>query len=392
MFFQSRPLHDRKERLSRFALQARFLRIAASVSGREARRVGGGRTARARRSPGIGLNCKSGRQRRRSRPNTEGAETVGHGLLRVAVAWAMYASPVLCTEARVLAEDVDTLGRFENKCVQVAIAKMRRGRWRRDAFRSFERSCANHVGSGESMGDPDAKQNMLAAEAWLRCQQTYIWVYEAHSAAHIMHRTPLVRWSLGDADGRCVGAAVWFSEGHLVRVARGWRGMDGVEGVREDAPWLRVAAGGRDVAGPQSIAALQEVNASAGGEGQRTRVDAVMPVLPGLRNPQWYCFMNAPLQAFFALPAGRQALRTVPRGSPADWAGWHFAERHSAEQRSGRTPDFGRLLAQTMWEMECSGGSRPILLDAIPRVFYDRTQQDAGEFLQEVLNDERAPV
>eukprot|EP00959_Pyramimonas_sp_CCMP1952_P100667 2105833-Pyramimonas_sp.AAC.1 len=42
--------------------------------------------------------------------------------------------------------------------------------------------------------------------------------------------------------------------------------------------------------------------------------------------------------------------------------------------------------------MESSAGSKAILLDAIPRVFYDRTQQDAGEFLQEVLNDERAPV
>eukprot|EP00959_Pyramimonas_sp_CCMP1952_P361448 7569559-Pyramimonas_sp.AAC.1 len=42
--------------------------------------------------------------------------------------------------------------------------------------------------------------------------------------------------------------------------------------------------------------------------------------------------------------------------------------------------------------MECSVGPRPILLDAAPRVFYGRTQEDAGEFLQEVLNDERAPV
>ena len=68
------------------------------------------------------------------------------------------------------------------------------------------------------MGDPDARQNMLAAEAWLRCHRTYIWVYEAHSAAHFMQRAPLVKWPLGDVEGRCVGAAVWFPEGHLVRV------------------------------------------------------------------------------------------------------------------------------------------------------------------------------
>eukprot|EP00959_Pyramimonas_sp_CCMP1952_P110789 2317812-Pyramimonas_sp.AAC.1 len=162
MSFQTRPWNDRKGRLSRFAMQASLLRIAASMSGRQARRVGNTRTAHARRSPGIGLNRKSGRQRRRHSPNMKGAGTVGHGVLRVAVAWTMYASPVLCTEVRALAEDVDTLGRFENKCVQIAIAKMRRGRWRRDAFRSFERSCDNHAVSGESMGDPEARQNMLA--------------------------------------------------------------------------------------------------------------------------------------------------------------------------------------------------------------------------------------
>ena len=168
MSFESRALIDRKERRSRFAQQARLLRIAATASGREARRVGKSRAVRPRRSPGIGLNRKSERQRRRGTPNEEGVETVGHGMLRAAVARAMYAPPVLRTELGVLAEDVDTMGLWENKCVQIAIAKMRRGRWRRDAFRSFERSCANHVVSGESMGDPHAKQNMLAAESWLR--------------------------------------------------------------------------------------------------------------------------------------------------------------------------------------------------------------------------------
>eukprot|EP00959_Pyramimonas_sp_CCMP1952_P396806 8313920-Pyramimonas_sp.AAC.1 len=92
-------------------------------------------------------------------------------MLRVAVAWAMYALPVLCADHRALAEDVDALGFSENKCLQVAIAKMRRGRWRRSASRYFARSCANHVVSGESMGDPTARQNMIAAESWLRGQQ-----------------------------------------------------------------------------------------------------------------------------------------------------------------------------------------------------------------------------
>eukprot|EP00959_Pyramimonas_sp_CCMP1952_P120919 2528247-Pyramimonas_sp.AAC.1 len=67
--------------------------FALWVSSRGARRAGSMRSTGARRSQGVGLHRKSGRQRRRSHPNREGAETVGHGMLRVAVAWAMYASP-----------------------------------------------------------------------------------------------------------------------------------------------------------------------------------------------------------------------------------------------------------------------------------------------------------
>eukprot|EP00959_Pyramimonas_sp_CCMP1952_P340369 7129242-Pyramimonas_sp.AAC.1 len=67
------------------------------------------------------------------------------------------------------------------------------------------------------MGDPEARQNMLAVEAWLRCHQAYVWVYEAQSVAHFMQGTPLAKWPLGVVEGSCVGAAVWFSDGHLVR-------------------------------------------------------------------------------------------------------------------------------------------------------------------------------
>ena len=126
-----------------------------------------------------------------------------------------------------------------------------------------------------------ARQNVCAVESWLRCRQTYVWVYEAQSVAHFMQGTPLSKWPLGDAGGSCAGAAVWFAEGHVARVARGWHGMHGVEGAREHAPWLRYAAGGGGVAGPRSCATAQEVGARADGERRgaalrASRVPAVM--------------------------------------------------------------------------------------------------------------------
>eukprot|EP00959_Pyramimonas_sp_CCMP1952_P471292 9498164-Pyramimonas_sp.AAC.1 len=82
-----------------------------------------------------------------------------------------------------------------------------------------------------------------------------------------MQRTPLVKWPLGDAGGSCVGAAVWFAVGHVVRIARGWHGLCGVEGKRGHAPWLRVAAGGRGFAGPQSGVSARAGDACAAGLG-----------------------------------------------------------------------------------------------------------------------------
>eukprot|EP00959_Pyramimonas_sp_CCMP1952_P263925 5519239-Pyramimonas_sp.AAC.1 len=74
--------------------------------------------------------------------------------------------------------------------------------------------------------------------------------------------------------------------------------------------------------------------------------------------------MNAAVQALFAVPDARLALRTVRRGSPAD----------------------------TLWEMESNVGRMPVKLDVLPRAFYGQTQEDAGEFLQELLDRDRSPV
>ena len=102
--------------------------------------------------------------------------------------------------------------------------------------------------------------------------------------------------------------------------------------------------------------------------------------------------MNASVQALFALWDVRMALRAVRRGRPADWAGWRFSERRSAEQQSRRAPHFDALLAQTLREMEWKGDLRPMNLHALPGVFYGNTQEDAGEFLQDLLHGDRALV
>ena len=167
------------------------------------------------------------------------------------------------------------------------------------------------------------------------------------------------------------------------------------------APWRRAAAGASrfdgDVApsaGASSDARTRVQETSGGSAGiaararfhndianvlgasraagaQRDGVDAVVAALPGLRNPKWYCFMNASVQALFALPGARSALRTARQGRPADRGGRRFAERGSAEQRSRRAPDFDALLVETSREMESSSGPRPAKLYALPRVFYD---------------------
>eukprot|EP00959_Pyramimonas_sp_CCMP1952_P224020 4684148-Pyramimonas_sp.AAC.1 len=67
---------------------------------------------------------------------------------------------------------------------------------------------------------------MCAVEMWLSCRHTYVRVYEAPSVATFMHGTPLPKWPLGDAEGSCAGAAVWFVDGHVARVARGWRSLN----------------------------------------------------------------------------------------------------------------------------------------------------------------------
>ncbi|CAK0868048.1 unnamed protein product [Prorocentrum cordatum] len=160
-------------------------------------------------------------------------------------------------------------------------------------------------------------------------------------------------------------------------------GSQGTRGRRRKEP-RRSAAAASGGAAPDQQRCLTDAASS--------RVDGALLTLPGLRNPRWYCFMNAPVQGLLAIYDVRAALRTVRRGTPEDWGGWRFSERNSAEQRSRASPDFDKLLAETLWEMENNRGRRPIRLEALPPVFYDEAQEDAGEFLQELLHDGRSPV
>eukprot|EP00959_Pyramimonas_sp_CCMP1952_P025406 532996-Pyramimonas_sp.AAC.1 len=114
---------------------------------------------------------------------------------------------------------------------------MQRGRWRREALRFFATECANHTWSGVGGAGRVEEQNMDAVQRWLCQHNAFAWVYENEHVADFLVEGSLWRWRLGDADGRCVGSAVWLSEGHVVRVAHGHGSLKGVEGDAAQAPW-----------------------------------------------------------------------------------------------------------------------------------------------------------
>ena len=212
-----------------------------TVSGREARRAGSARIARARRSPGIGVNRKARQTGREGGERSESAvkhgesggvpfETVGDAMLQVVVAWKAWVSCAPPTSVATLATDEGTVGPWENKCLQDAVARMQRGRWRREALRFFATECQNHSWSGADEKDPVTRQNVEAVQRWLCQQKAFTWVYEADDVADLLEEGGCRRWRLGDADGRCVGSAIWLSEGHVVRVARGHVSLSGSEG------------------------------------------------------------------------------------------------------------------------------------------------------------------
>ena len=122
---------------------------------------------------------------------------------------------------------------------------------------------------------------------------------------------------------------------------------------------------------------------------QRPRI--TRPPLPALANPRNHCFMNASLQALLAIPEVRAAVESVPLGDTGARSEWRFADRGSAAQRARSEPDFDALLAQTLREMESGRREKAVALQTLPEAFYDGSQQDAGEFMRELLHLERAP-
>ena len=101
--------------------------------------------------------------------------------------------------------------------------------------------------------------------------------------------------------------------------------------------------------------------------------------------------MNASLQALLAIPEVRAAVEAVPLGDTGARSEWRFADRGSAAQRARSEPDFDALLAQTLREMESGRREKAVALQTLPEAFYDGSQQDAGEFMRELLHLERAP-
>eukprot|EP00959_Pyramimonas_sp_CCMP1952_P096030 2007715-Pyramimonas_sp.AAC.1 len=103
------------------------------MSGREARRAGSARKVRVRRTPGSGVNRKvlhQGRGRNQwsecvamcGRCGGVPVETLGDGMLRAAVAWTAYVACAPTTSVATLAADEATVGPWENKCLQDAVA------------------------------------------------------------------------------------------------------------------------------------------------------------------------------------------------------------------------------------------------------------------------------
>ena len=116
------------------------------------------------------------------------------------------------------------------------------------------------VGCGRD--GPVPRQNVETVQRWLCQQRAFTWVYEADDVADLLEEGGCRRWRLGDADGRCVGSAIWLSEGHVVRVARGHGSLRGLEGDPGRAPWERYAAGASR--GGKKVAPAASSNASAG--------------------------------------------------------------------------------------------------------------------------------
>eukprot|EP00959_Pyramimonas_sp_CCMP1952_P466967 9490807-Pyramimonas_sp.AAC.1 len=96
-------------------------------------------------------------------------------MLRVAVAWMAYVTCAPTTSVATLAADEATVGSWENKCLQDAVARMQRGRWRREALRFFSRECPNNALSGAGGVDPVPKQNVDAVQRWLCQQKAFAW-------------------------------------------------------------------------------------------------------------------------------------------------------------------------------------------------------------------------
>ncbi|CAK0867543.1 unnamed protein product [Prorocentrum cordatum] len=174
------------------------------------------------------------------------------------------------------------------------------------------------------------RENLVAVERWLRMQKSFVWVYELGGMSDLMGGAPLTRWVFGEGAGVSLGALAWMVKGHVFRVSRG-RGALAVSALRGDAvdaPWTR-----------------------------------------------------------------REWQRSVRRDVTVEttWNWWRFSGRGPGQLqvRLGE-PNFDALLGATLEQIEGDWRSPPILAGAIAEVFYEGGQEDAHEFLMELLDPDRA--
>ena len=113
--------------------------------------------------------------------------------------------------------------------------------------------------------------------------------------------------------------------------------------------------------------------------------------LRSLRNPENYCWMNAALHAVLAPRTVRDAVRLAASASAREWDWWRFHKRgRGGGQRRAGEPNFDALISVTLRELMGDWRSLPCYASAIAEVFYQGDQEDAHEFLMELLDPDRA--
>eukprot|EP00959_Pyramimonas_sp_CCMP1952_P173389 3623322-Pyramimonas_sp.AAC.1 len=117
------------------------------------------------------------------------------------------------------------------------------------------------------------------------------------------------------------------------------------------------------------------------------------PPLKRLQNPENYCWINAALHAVFAPRIVRDVVGSAPVAAGKSWDWWRFHKRgRRGGQSRSEEPNFDALLGVALRDMTGDLRGLPVLATAVAKVFYRQAQEDAHEFLMELLGPDRAKV